>query len=222
MHDELILDGVPIRVRTFSAAGQRVEYFEVSDVDVALERAIETGGLAPYGAVPWASAFLFAERLAHLSLSGKTIVDVGAGCGVVSLMASKLGARVIALEIDALARSLLVRAATRQSLDVEVRDFDVGSDEPLPEGDLYIFADLLYEEELADLAAERVIEVCEQRRNVWVGDPKRTGRHTFQKRLLARAHPCEFREISMPVPDLEPLQHVGVYAHAPGGWADVW
>lgn len=217
-----MLDEIETRVRTFAAAEQCVTYFEVCDVDAAIAHAIEHSSVAPYGVVPWVSAFVLAEKLARMNLGGKTVVDVGAGCGVVSLMASKLGAQVIALEIDALARQLLSRAAERQNLAVDVHAFDIGAETPMPAGDLYIFADLLYEAELAAFAAQRCIEAIERNACVWVGDPKRTGRDVFRERMGQAGHACDFREISYRVPDMERVQHVGVYARSPERWADVW
>lgn len=217
-----MLNDIEMRVRTFASAGHSVTYFEVSDVDAAIERAIARGTVAPYGAVPWASAFLFAEKLSRMRLAGKTIVDVGAGCGVVSLMASKLGANVIALEIDELARQLLVQAARDQALEIDVRHFDVGSTIHLPEAELYIFADLLYEADLAHHVAHRCIEAIVHNGCIWVGDPKRTGRNVFREILVQAGYACDFAEMSYRAPDMERLQNVGVYVHSPVEWANVW
>ena len=217
-----MLKDIGTRIRSFEAAGHVVRYFEVSDVDAAIERAIEKNTIAPYGAVPWASAFVMTEMLACMHLDGRTVVDVGAGCGVVSLMASKLGARVIALEIDELARQLLEQAAKEQDLRIDVRPFDIAGGTSLPEGELFIFADLLYETDLASHTAHRCIEAIERGENIWVGDPQRSGRAVFQDLMRDAGHECIFCENSYQDPDLKPLQRIGVYTHCPGGWADVW
>jgi predicted nicotinamide N-methyase len=209
--DERVSQDAHVRWRRLELQSMTLEYVEVVDVDPILEAAIERDEHPPYGAVPWASSIAIAEQLTALPLSHATLVDVGAGCGIVSLAAAKLGARCVALDIDPLARDLLARAAQRQALSIEVQPFDILSDAPLPRGDLYVFADLLYEAPLARAVARRVREAMATAAQVWVGDPGRAGRETFQLALLDAEIMAEFVDREAWVPGDGMPHRVGIY-----------
>lgn len=193
--------------------GVSVTCLEIADVDTLLERAIDEGAPPPYGAVLWASGVALARRLVELdALQGRAVVDVGAGVGLCSLVAARLGATVVALDHDAVARELLAEAARRQGLVVETRDFDVYGAEPLPEGDVVVFADLLYETPLARATARRVLEASRRGSDVLVGDPERIGRDDLLTDLRAGGVDARFEPVLVDVPGDERPQRVGVLA----------
>lgn len=217
MTEPRIISGRAVRERELRAGPVRVRFFEVLDVDEVLEAAIERSERPPYGAVPWASGIAAARVLAEAGVAGRTVVDVGAGCGVVSLTAAGLGARVSALDVDPLARSLLEAAATEQGLVVDVQAFDLLGTAPLPEGDLFVFADLLYEGPLAEATARRVLEAWARGSDVLVADPGRAGRETFELCLLEADVEASFEEVRVQLPGEEPVHKVGVFWTGPRG-----
>lgn len=193
--------------------GVRVTCLEVVDVDTLLDRAIHDGAPPPYGAVLWASGVALARRLVERGdLRGRTVVDVGAGVGVCSLVAAHLGASAVALDHDAVARELLEEAAQRQGVHVDTRDFDVYGDEALPPGDVVVFADLLYETPLARATARRVLEALARGSDVLVGDPQRIGREDLLSDLRAGGVEAHFETELVEVPDEGQAQRVGVLA----------
>ena len=152
----------------------------------------EVEGSNPFGAKLWPAALGVANHLADLPgdrLRGLQVVDCGCGNGLCSLTLAAMGANVTATDISPVALSLTARAAAAQSLDVATLCFDVGSTEPLPKADLYIFADLLYDAQLARFVANRVSEAA--RRGAWgiVGSHTISGREAFLSRLDALLDP---------------------------------
>lgn len=195
--------------------GVSVTCLEISDVDALLERAIDEGSPAPYGAVLWASGVALAERLQGRlrergSFAGVRVLDVGAGTGLPSLVAARLGADVTAVDHDPVARSLLQEAAERQRLSLSVRELDLYGEEPLPDADLVLFADLLYERPLALAAARRVLEAHARGSEVLVADPGRAFREVFLQALASGGVSASFEDTLVNVPGDEQQQRVGV------------
>jgi predicted nicotinamide N-methyase len=98
-----------------------------------------------YWAFCWGSGLALARHIArHPDLvRGRSVVDLGSGCGVVGIAASRLGARrVVACDIDPGARvATRVNAAlNRADVDVVSRLEDAGRDH-----DLLLMADVLYD-----------------------------------------------------------------------------
>jgi predicted nicotinamide N-methyase len=134
----------------------------------------------PFGQVLWPAAWAAATALAVQAqsraggLGGCCVVEAGAGLGLCSLTASRLGAsRVIATDASAETLRLLEAAATAQSLQVECRLWDFvaepwvapdwaadAPERPDPLQMIFVAADVLYSEELADALALRCAQVC--------------------------------------------------------------
>jgi predicted nicotinamide N-methyase len=153
--------------------------FEPRDLDGLLDERAAANALAPYGVVTWPSAHAIASRLLAMDLSSTTVVDVGAGAGLVSISAALRGAQVLAVDIDPLSELLVRAAATHAGVDVTWNRFDVMGRERLADAAVVIIADLLYEPVLAGAAARRVIEAQKRGSRVIVGDPGRAGRAAF-------------------------------------------
>lgn len=144
------------RVRTVDIPGlvSPVSIFEVGDptgidgCDVDSERSHLCGG------VLWPGARTAAHALASRGpLAGKSVVEVGAGTGLVSMTAAMLGAAdVLATDRSAASLELIEAAAEAQGLrQLRSSVFDLLDEQAvLPERvDVAVAADLLYSEELA-------------------------------------------------------------------------
>jgi predicted nicotinamide N-methyase len=102
----------------------------------------------PYWAEIWPSALRLATHL-DSALAGQSVLELGCGIGIPSLVAAFFGAKVIATDWAADAIALLSRNAERNSLALEVARVDWSDPTALVERapyDLILASDVLYEE----------------------------------------------------------------------------
>lgn len=197
----LILDDRRLRWTAVPIAPElELRVLEVDDPDGQLESALRDADADPYAAVLWPAAVAAAAELASGVGPGLTVVDAGAGIGLVALAAARLGARSIALDHDRFALRLIDRAAAEQALDVETRLVDLGGTSPLPAADIVVFADLLYDPDLARTVALRAAEAVQQGARVLVADPNRVGRGVFARTLAVLGLGANFRTVLVKVP----------------------
>lgn len=165
-----------------------------------INMALEEDG-DPYGTVLWPSALTVASYLLTRvgstttanALNGLSVLELGAGTGLVSLVASLSGAKmVIATDYEEAPLKLLKYAATHLNGkavtvpdNIEIAHLDLCDFEtPLPYADIVVAADVMYEPKTGRALAKRTIEALKQGSRVIVGDsPGRAGRPAFQKEL---------------------------------------
>lgn len=179
-----IVDDRKLRWLTVTVAPDLdIRVLVAEDDDAQLEAALHDPTADPYAGILWPAAVAIAGELVGRVKPGQTVVDAGAGTGLVALTAARLGARVIALDHDPFALRLIDLAAADQRLTVETRRFDLEGTSPLPRADLVVLADLLYDPDLARAAALRAAEALQHGASVLVGDPDRVGRDVFARTL---------------------------------------
>ena len=108
------------------------------------------GGAAPYWGHLWPGGMaLVAHVAAYPALvRGRAVLDLGAGSGIVGIAAARAGAaRVLASEIDPVARVALSMNAAENAVAVEVLGDLLDADPPAV--DLVLVGDLFYAPELA-------------------------------------------------------------------------
>ena len=118
----------------------------------------------PFGVVMWPGSILASKELVKRqdSVQNSTVLVLGAGTGVEVQTAALLGAsKVIALDISKLTLKLLRFGAEQAGVGniVETVLFDLFSGEKLPDCDILVAADVLYNEDLSQQIGKRVIEV---------------------------------------------------------------
>lgn len=99
------------------------------------------------------------------NIKNKTVLVLGAGTGVEAQAAAMLGAsKVIATDINKLTLKLLKYGADFAGLAdiIDCREFDLFSKDKLPECDIVIAADILYNERLAAQVGVRCREIFER------------------------------------------------------------
>jgi predicted nicotinamide N-methyase len=191
------------------SAGLVLSVLEAGDADAVLDETIRDTG-DRYAAVLWPSAIAAAARLPELVTTGSRVLDVGAGTGIVALAAACLGARASALDHNEFSRAVITAAAGAQSLPVQVIDFDVRDATPLPEAELVVMADLLYEPELARAAARRTLEALAAGCTVLVADPARYGRAEYERIVEDAGTAVDFSDVLVRVPGDARPSRVGV------------
>jgi len=144
----------------------------------------ELDGATPYWAYRWAGGLALA---AHLQLhpeivAGRSVLDLGAGSGLVGLLAARLGAALVtAIEADPHARAAIALNAAANGLQVHVPR--PGEAHAVP--DIVLGGDVFYSAEVATtmerLLTRHVAQGCE----VLVGDPFRRDLPTERLWLIA-------------------------------------
>lgn len=165
----------------------------------------------PYGAVVWPAARTVSRHMIqllnnHYNPSNTTILELGAGTGLVSLTCAIMGCKkVISTDYSPFTLQLIERAKTLQKRrqvgeegkdrdapfitcdSIETRLLDVSDhSQRLPECDICVIADLLYSPYLGEQVAKRVYEALSRGSKVVIGDsPNRPGRPKFLECLNA-------------------------------------
>jgi len=140
-----------------------------------LWRLLGPGAHSPYWAYPWAGGAALARHfLDHPEVvRGRSVLDLGAGSGLVAIAAAKSGARrVIADDIDPLATIATKLNAAANGIDVSVVEDDL-TEGPPPQVDIIAAGDLFYNRQLA-LRVTAFLDRClTSGIEVLVGDPGR-------------------------------------------------
>ena len=167
-----------VKIRGIAAP---VRIYEAASQDAALDAAIETDS-DPFGACCWPSAVVAARTLAARDVAGLKVLELGAGTGLASATAARLGAAVVATDVSDISLELLRRAAEEAAFDVQRLDFsDADAVAALGHFDVVVAADTLYEEAIARATARVVLA---SRGACIVVDPGRPdGRRAFLDEL---------------------------------------
>jgi predicted nicotinamide N-methyase len=153
----------------------------VADDVVALWEAMEqgqvdTGSDAPF----WAAAWPGGQALARYVLdhpevvTGRTVLDLGAGSGLVAVAAALAGARrVIASDVDPYSRTAVAVNAEENGVGPFTVVGDVLDEEPDPEVDVVLAGDVCYQREMAERVLPFLGRAWLGGAGVYLGDPGR-------------------------------------------------
>lgn len=140
-----------------------------------LRRLLGDDAPAPYWAYAWAGGLVLCQHLrAHPeTVTGKRVLDLGSGSGLVGIMAMKAGAAaVMAVDIDphaAIAAHLNARA---NDVALRIVCADLTPDEP-PEVDIVLVGDLFYDAAASKKVSAFLARCVSAGITVLVGDPGR-------------------------------------------------
>lgn len=105
----------------------------------------------------WEASLLLSEYLLSLPLNGKKVLELGAGTGLSSILASKLGARVLSTDgSEQVIQKLRGNFALNAAVDIDAQTLWWGyEDEILDAGwDFVVGADITYDEDVCSALAE--------------------------------------------------------------------
>lgn len=142
---------------------------------------------APYWAHHWGGGLALVQYILAKPgiVSGRRVLDLGAGSGVVAIAAARAGARhVLAADIDPYAIVAIKLNAAANGVAIETLAADL-LDAPPPPVDLILVGDLFYEAELARRVTGFLDRCLAAGAEVLVGDPGRAPLPRERLQLLA-------------------------------------
>jgi predicted nicotinamide N-methyase len=128
----------------------------------------------PYWAFAWAGGQALARHiLDHPELvRDRSVLDFGAGSGLVAIAAAKAGARVTAAEIDPFAAAAIALNAELNGVEVAIERTDVIGREAAP-WQIVLAGDMCYERPLAERLTQWLRALAARDVTVLLGDPGR-------------------------------------------------
>jgi predicted nicotinamide N-methyase len=152
----------------------------------------------PYWAYHWGGGLALARHILNHpeQVTGRTILDLGAGSGIVAIAAAKAGAKnVIAADIDryAIAATGLNAAANGVAVTTFFGDLTFGVP---PAVDVVLVGDLFYEGDLAERVTAFLDRCLAAKIEVLVGDPRRAFLPRTRLQFLAEYPGPDFGQAS--------------------------
>jgi len=147
----------------------------------------ERENAAPYWAYQWPGGLALARYVLDRpeTVAGSSVLDLGAGSGLVAIAAAKAGAgKVIAAEIDRHAVAALRLNADANDVALEIATHDLTAGPPPPVG-VVLVGDLFYESGLAQRVTAFLDRCLAAGVTVFVGDPGRAHLPRARLRTLA-------------------------------------
>lgn len=144
----------------------------------------------PMFGVVWPAGLALAEEMSRFNIEGKSILEVGCGIGLPSLVLQQRGANIIASDYHPLVEEFLRHNTDRNGL-APIHFFKapwLGPNPDLGRFDLIIGSDLLYERDhpalLADFLARHANPAC----HILLTDPGRTHSGRFSTNMTSQGY----------------------------------
>ncbi|MGQ0666100.1 MAG: class I SAM-dependent methyltransferase [Nitrospiraceae bacterium] len=163
---------------------------QFSDPDGCAERAGISSASWPIFGILWPAGLALAEEMSRFPIEGKSILEVGCGLGLPSLVLQQRGGDITASDYHPLAEEFL-RHNTELNNLAPIQFFKASWIEPnldLGRFDLIIGSDLLYERDhpalLAGFLAHHASQVCQ----ILLADPGRTYCGQFHTQMTTQGY----------------------------------
>jgi predicted nicotinamide N-methyase len=151
---------------------------EITPIWQATEETLARGAVPPpFWAFAWAGGQALARYLLDhpAEVAGRTVLDFGAGSGIVAIAAAKAGAAsVIAAEIDPFAAAAIAINAALNAVSIAVLAADPIDRRSDPAAEVVTAGDVCYEQPMAERAIAWMRYRAAQGGIVLLGDPGRT------------------------------------------------
>lgn len=154
---------------------------QFSDPDGSAERAGVPPAAWPLFGVVWPAGLALAEEMSHFPIAGKSILELGCGIALTSLVLARRGADITACDYHPLAEAFLQHnVALNQLPALPFRTAPwLGPNPLLGRYDLIVGSDLLYERDHATLLAGFIAQHTHPASQVLIADPGRGYVSTF-------------------------------------------
>ena len=154
---------------------------QFSDPDGSAERAGVAPASWPLFGVVWPAGLALAEEMSHFPIAGKSILELGCGIALTSLVLARRGADITACDYHPLAEAFLQHnVALNQLPALPVRTAPwLGPNPLLGRDELIVGSDLLYERDHATLLAGFIALHTHPASQVLIADPGRGYVSTF-------------------------------------------
>jgi predicted nicotinamide N-methyase len=181
---------------TIELSGRTVRMLRPRDGDAVLDELLAEDDpdedRLPFWAELWPSGIALARAVISQPLTGRRVLELGCGLGLVGVTAALAGARVLAVDRSPEATAFTASNAARN--DVGVRTAVSAFDEPGPwlreaPWDLVLAADVLYEQRNVPVLLWLLPRLVGQDGEVWLADPGRP----MLSRFLAGAEATGWR-----------------------------
>lgn len=153
---------------------------------------------APYWAQYWGGGLALARHILDqpLIVSGRSVLDIGCGSGLVAMAAAKAGARAVtAIDIDPYAIIATQLNAAANNVAVATECADILSGDP-PTTDVILAGDVFYDAELAERVTAFFDRCLGAGIEIFVGDPWRAPLPRRRLELLAELPGLDFGDAS--------------------------
>ena len=146
--------------------------------DADTEKAVVLENLCPYFGVVWPAARAVSEHLSRMGgwLKDKSVIELGCGLALPSLVAAKLGARVTATDFHPDVPKFFARNAALNGLTAPAltyKEYDWRGETKLGIFDFVVGSDILYEASHPKDVARSLAAHCTRGSHIILGDPGR-------------------------------------------------
>jgi len=163
---------------------------QFSDPDGSAERAGVSPASWPLFGVVWPAGLALAEEMSRRPVEGKSILEIGCGIGLTSLVLARRGANITACDYHPLAGEFLRQNAELNgfaTIPFHIARWE-GPNPELGQFDLIIGSDLLYERDHADLLAGFIQHHAKPAAQVLIADPGRGYVKPFSVLMAAQGY----------------------------------
>src|SRR4051812_26014288 len=170
-----------LAVRRFAAPGGDVVLVRPRDWPALLEAERAVGREAPFWAVSWGSGEALARRIAQAQPRGRRLLDLGCGLGLLSIVAARAGADVLAVDANPDAVAFAAENLTLNGVEADAAvaawdDPDLANAGPF---DLVAGGDVLYSQRGAEALLRALDPLVADGGEAWMTDPGRTAAEAF-------------------------------------------